>query len=383
MKKIFLSVCLILTGLVASASAQYINKTESARKAGEKMMRGDHAGAIAVLNKAIEERKDLQETYAMRARLRAQTGDLDGAIADFGEAIKITPNDMGLYEQRAMFRLFRRDSAGALQDYDAAIANGLKSEKVYVGRAGVKRDSGDMDGAILDYQSAMAVNPSYAAAYTGLAFTLDQKGDLNAAITFLQDFLDRYEGKRDGKLPTIKGDTPTGVTTSIKREGEEKDGKQVYLQGMGTTRVFNSTTPEEMQKEMARHEQLMNLASAYANLGGMYARRDDLDKALENFDKALRINPSLPYLHKQRVPVRIKRGDLKGAIEDLKVVVNSPMSQPDRHFDKGLLLTLQGRDDEAEKEFALHLQSFPQATREMLNPKIDAAKKLRAQPAQP
>ncbi len=381
MKKIFLSLCLILAGMVASAGAQYINKTESARKAGEKLVRGDQAGAMAVLNKAIEQRKDLQETYAMRARLRAQTGDLDGAIADFGEAIKITPNDIQLYEQRAMFRLFKRDSNGALQDYDAAIAHGLKSEKVYVGRAAVKRDSGDTEGAILDYQSAIAVNPSFAAAHTGLAFTLAQKGELDAAITHLQDFLDRYEAKRDGKLPTIKGDTPTGANAPIKRDGQEKDGSQAYLQGMGTTRVFKGNSPEEMQKEMARHEQLMNLASAYGNLGGMYEKKNDLDKALENFDKGLRINPGLPFLHKQRSDVRFKRGDLQGVIEDLKVVVNSPMSLPDRHLDKGLLLVLQGKDEEAEKEFALHLQTFP-VGREALNPRIEAAKKLRAQQTQ-
>lgn len=382
MKKIFLSACLILTGLVASAGAQF-NRTESARKAGERLARGDNAGALAVLDKAIEGRKDLQETYAMRARLRAQAGDLDGAIADFGEAIKLTPHDVALYEQRAMFRLFKRDNAGALQDYDAAIANGLKSEKVYVGRAAVKRDGGDTEGAIMDYRAAIAVNPSFAAAHTGLAYTLEQKGDLNAAIVYLQDFLDRYEGKREGKLPTIKGDSATGTSTSIKREGREKDGKQVYLQGMGTTRVFRSGTPEEMQKEMARHEQLMNLAGAYGNLGGMYAKRNDFDKALENFDKGLRINPGLPYLHKQRGDLRLKRGDLKGAVEDLTVVVNAPLSLPDRHLDKGLLLVLQGRDGEAEEEFALHLQAFPQATRESLTPRIEAAKKLRAQQTQP
>lgn len=382
MKKIFLSVCLILVSLVASAGAQHINKTDSARKAGEKMMRGDQAGAIAVLDKAIAERKDLQETYAMRARLRAQTGDLDGAIADFGEAIKITPNDTNLYEQRAMFRLFKRDTSGALQDYDAAVAHGLKSEKVYVGRAAVKRDLGDTEGAILDYQAAIAVNPSFVSAHTGLAFTFERKGELDAAITYLQNFLDRYEEARDGKLPTIKGDAPTGTSTSIKREGPEKDGQQVYLQGMGTTRAFKGNTPAEMQKEMARHEQLLNLAGAYGNLGGMYAKKENFEKALESFDKGLRINPGLPYIHKQRSDVRFKLGDVPGVIDDLTVVVNSPMSLPDRHLDKGLLLVLQGKDDEAEKEFAQHLQMFPQASRERLNSRIEAAKKLRAQHTQ-
>lgn len=381
MKKIFLSVCLVLFGLCASAGAQF-NRTESARRAGERLARGDRAGALALLDQAIEQGKDLQETYAMRARLRAGAGNLDGAIADFGEAIKLTPNDVDLYHQRAMFRLFRRDSAGALQDYDAAIAHGLKTEKVYAGRGAIKRDIGDLEGAILDYRSAIAVNPMFASAHTGLASTLEQKGEAEAAIVHLQDFLDRYERERDGKLPSVTGATSTGVRTSVKREGPEKDGRQVFLEGGQTQMTFRGNTPEEVKGEMAKHEQLMNLAMAYLNLGRMYAKRENLDKALENYDKSLKISRDTPYLHKLRGEARIQRGDLQGAIEDLNAAVNFDKGAPDLHHTRALLLTLQGRAAEAEKELALHLQKFPAAGANV-NRMLEAAKKLRAQQTQP
>jgi serine/threonine-protein kinase len=380
MKKIFLAVSFLLVGLASPAGAQF-SKTESARLATERLTRGDNAGALAVLDKAIAQRKDLQETYAMRARLRAQSGDLDGAIADFGEAIKITPNDADLYDERAMFRLFKRDSAGALQDYDAAIAHGLKTEKVYVGRGMIRRDMGDTEGALMDYQAAIAVNPSFAAAHTGLAYTLEQKGELEAAIVHLQDFLDRYEGKRDGKLPAVKGATSTGVRTSIKRDGEEKDGRQEFLEGGQETMVFKGNTPEEMKKEMARYEQLRNLANAYVTLGKLYAKKNDFDRAMENYDKGSKIAKDTPHLNQLRGEARLKRGDLQGAIDDFNAAVNFDTGAPDRHYTKGLLLTLQGRDAEAEQEFALHLQTFPNA-KASLSQMIEAAKKLRSQPKQ-
>lgn len=380
MKNFFLAVCLSLTCLAASADAQF-HKTESSRKAGEKLMKGDRAGALAVLDKAIAERKDLQEAYTMRARLRSSAGDLDGAIADFGEAIKITPHDAHLYEQRAMFRLFKRDPAGALQDYDAAIANNLKTEKVYVGRAQVKRDSGDMEGAMLDYQSAISINPMFASAHSGLAFTLEKKGEVDAAITYLQDFLDRYEGKRDGKLPKVEGATSTGVRTAIKREGEEKDGKQEFLEGGQMTMVFKGNTPAEIEKEIARYDQLMNLASAYVNLGKMYANKNDFERALVNYDKSLKITKDTPRVHQLRGEARIKRGDLQGAISDLKAAVNFDTGAPERHYTKGVLLMLQGQEAEAEKEFALHLQTFPNA-KANVSRATEEAKKLRAQPTQ-
>lgn len=381
MKKIFLSVCLILVGLITTANAQ-MNKSEYARKAAEKLVKGDRAGAIAILDKAIEQRKDLNELYAMRAHLRMSVGNLDGAIADLNEAIKITPNNPNLYEHRASLRAFKRDHAGALQDYDAAIANGYKAEKVYLGRAGIKRDMGDMEGAIADYQLVLTLNPMLAAAHNMLAITYEIGNNLDGAIAHLQDFLDRYEGKRDGKLPRVPGATPTGETILIEREGKEKDGSQVFMEGQESVVKFEANTAEERDKQQAKYEQTLNLAGAYANLGRMYVRRNDFDKALENYEKGLRINKGNSYIHKLRSEIRIQRGDLQGAIEDLTVATNSPMGAPDRHFDKGLLLILQGKDDEAEKEFALHRQRFP-AGHEFLDKKIEAAKKLRAQQTQP
>lgn len=377
MKKVLLSACLLLAGLIVPAEAQ-IYKSESARKVGEKLARGDRAGALAVLDKLIEQRKDLNETYLMRAGLRGGTGDINGAIADYTEAIKIAPGNAALYERRAMFRLFTRDTEGALQDYDAAIAHGAKTEKVYVGRARVKSDKGDMEGAITDYQSALAINPNYAAAHNGLALTLQMRGEEDAAIAQLQNFLDRYEGKRDGKLPSVESGVSTGGGSSVKREGAEKDGRQVYMESREFTTTFKADTPEELERQTARHEQLLNVAGTYGTLGRMYAKKNDLERALANFEKGLKIHKGDFSIHKARSEVRIKQGDLRGAIEDLTAVVDSDRGGAHGHLDKGLLHLLQGRDAEAEKEFALHRQAFPNAG-EYVTRAIEDAKKLRAQ----
>jgi tetratricopeptide (TPR) repeat protein len=368
MKKFFLSAFIMLMGFVAAANAQSFT-SETWHKANEKMSQGDRAGAMAILDKAIEKRKDLLEAYQLRANLRSASGDLDGALADYTAALEINPNDAKIYERRAMFRMFQRDYAGALKDFDAAIANGLKSERVYTGRANIKRDMGDVEGAIADYQTAIAMNPNFALAYIGLSFTLERRGDVDAALAVLQEFLSRYESERDGKLPSTKNGTSGGPGVEIKREGKEKDGSQVYLTG---EQFKTSSSPEKL-------EQILNLVGAYGNLGKLYEKKNDFDKAIENYEKGLRIRKDDAYIHKLRSEIRFKKGDLQGAIEDLTVVANSPTGAPDRHLDKGILLILQGKDTEAEKEFALHLQRFPEAT-DSMNKRIEEAKKLRSQP---
>jgi len=123
-------------------------------------------------------------------------------------------------------------------------------------------------------------------------------------------------------------------------------------------------------------EQTMNLSMAYFQLGRLFVKKDEFDKALVNYEKGLRINKEDTYGYKLRSEVRMKKGDLAGAIEDLKSVVYSHMHMPDVHRDTGILLLLQGKDAEAQVEFDLHLARFPNA-KDSLNRAIEEAKKLR------
>lgn len=196
MKKSLLCACLLLAVFVTAADAQLLN-SETTRKAGEKVERGDMAGAIAVLDKAIEKRKDLIEAYQMRANLRMMSGDLQGAAGDFSAALELSPNDAAIYERRARLRMLTRDDAGALKDFDSAIANGSKAERVFAQRGALKRNAGDIDGAIADYHAALALNPYLATAENRLVQLLEvTKNDLDGALAHLQQFLDNYEAAR-------------------------------------------------------------------------------------------------------------------------------------------------------------------------------------------
>jgi tetratricopeptide (TPR) repeat protein len=254
---------------------------------------------------------------------------------------------------------------------------------MYIGRARIKYDMGDAEGAIADYQSALTIKPMLASAYIGISFIHERRGEVDAAIALLQDFLDRYEGKRDGKLPSVKGATETGTNISVEREGKEKDGSQVIMESRESVVTFKADSAEERDKWQANYEQTMNLSMTYATLGRLYAQRNALDKALENYEKGLRIKKGDAYIHRLRGEVRILRGDAPGALEDLNIAVNSRTGGPPvSNLDRGLLLLLQGKEAEAEKAFALHQQLFPQS-KDYVTKQVEAVKKLRAQQAQP
>ncbi|HKX84991.1 MAG TPA: tetratricopeptide repeat protein, partial [Pyrinomonadaceae bacterium] len=360
--------------LVAVAHGQFFD-SGTARKAGEKLNKGDRAGALAILDAAIAKGKDLAEAYELRSNIRMMSGDLRGSVNDLSSAIDLNPTKASLYERRAMQRSFLRDTDGALKDYDLAIANGVRTERIFVGRAQVKRDSGDFDGAISDFQAALSINPNNASANIGLAGLLERTGQKEAAILHLQEFLDRYEGKRDGKLPTVIAGQGTGETVMIKREGREKDGGQVVLAGTATRIEFKAETTEDVEKFTNKREQLMNLSLSYFTLGRLCTLAGELDKALVAIEKGLKINPSDNYGNRLRADIRIKKGDLSGAIADLELAVNSTMILAS-HADKAVLATLKGDDEAAKREMEVHLHEFPNA-REAVERRITEAKAIR------
>ena len=276
MKRLFF-LFLIFVLLGGSAYAQ-IFKSEAARKAQELLVKGDIEGSTAVLNKAIDDHKDLLEAYKMRGNLNAKIGNLTGAIADYTSVLEIDPTDARIYERRALYRGFRRDSAGALKDYDAAIAYGRRTEQIYCARANIKHDIGDIKGAIADFQTALAFNPDWAQAYVGWSQLLELNSDINAAIVLLQDFLDRYESKNNGKLP-VASETVTD-SINIKRRGKEQDGSQVYLTRTETSFRLDSLSVEDIDRKEAELTQIGGLSFAYFTLGRFYTEKGELDRAV-------------------------------------------------------------------------------------------------------
>ena len=354
------AVFLVVVVLSIICHAQDATKTTD--EAGRLIRNGDTAGAIAVLDKAIERRKDLFEAYRMRAPLRFFNGNIQGAVTDLDRAleIKVEPS---LYVQRAEFKGFLRDLSGALQDYDSAIANGHRTEKAYNGRAHVKRMSGDFKAAIADYRIAVGLAPDSAGANVGLASTLHQDGDIDAAMAVLQGFLDRYEETRSGKLPTTKGEV---VAKSDLRRPESNDGvEQVILTGRSG-------------KQMNKEEETMNAALAYANLAQIQESKSDIDTAMLNVEKSISINKADGFPVGLRGKIKLGKGELADAIVDLSTAIRSMPQIPTHYADRGIAFLLQGNDAQAQTDFDKFLQLFPKGS-EALTKRIAEAKEKRLQ----
>jgi tetratricopeptide (TPR) repeat protein len=355
-------------------------KPEATAKAAELMTQGNFREAIAVLDKAAQKNQDLYAVYKMRASLKRMTGDFAGALNDFGLAIERKADDGELYEQRAMMRLYsREDPALILADLDSAISYGRKHEKVYATRAMIRAQLRDFDGAINDYETAIGLKPDYAGAYIGLSGVYGMTRNEAKSAEVLEKFIAMIENS-DAPPETVKGSV---VATSGANQVPNVSGDKsatfsegaVIVKGIESKNTTGNRmlTPAEATESTSKLEQTKNTAAAYSNLANIYQRRNDLEKASELVEKALRIDPQDFSALEVRGKIRTARGNYSGAIGDFDAALKLMPRMPPVYLARGIANLLAGSEAEAQKDFDKYLELFPNG-KPMLEREIENAK---------
>lgn len=401
MKKISLILFLfnlIFVCLVSTNDAQQPSKVQ--HEAGEFIGRGDIKGAIAALDKAIEQRKDLFDAYKLRSDLRSMTGDFAGALADLSAAIDLK-SDGSLYQHRAMMRMnLRQDSSLILKDLDAAIAAGKNIESVYTLRAMIKRQAGDEAGAIADYQTAIGLRPDFAQAHVGLASIYLLRRDDEKAAAVLENFVGIYENA-SAETKTIDGDVISSAETKtingkILASGstmlppivaEKGDAKTTVrtMQGVviidsGQTRRDAPMSQEGLDKMSDDFGQTKNVALAYSNLASIYRERKDYDRAFAAVEKALKIDRTDFGAYETRGKINADKGDFQQAIADFDRTLKMMPGNFFTYLERGAAFLMLGRDAEAQRDFDSFLTASPFPNeKEIVDKRVEATLKRRAE----
>lgn len=117
------------------------------------------AGCTAIIDSpAVPE---TTRAKALRARGIAQfkRGAYDEAIADFSAAITLDPKEPWIWLERGNAYKKMRDFARARADYDEAIRLGPKVSTFLRDRGLLRKEQGDPNGALADFEAAVQVNP--------------------------------------------------------------------------------------------------------------------------------------------------------------------------------------------------------------------------------
>ncbi|MBD3379674.1 MAG: tetratricopeptide repeat protein [Candidatus Omnitrophica bacterium] len=101
-------------------------------------------------------------------------------------------------------------------------------------------------------------------------------------------------------------------------------------------------------------------ARLYLNLGNTYYENKDLDKAIENYEKAIEINKNYAVAYGNIASAHLHRGNLPEAEEYIIKALNMKYNYPIAHYNLGIILFKKGQFEEAIKELKIATEQLPQ-----------------------
>jgi tetratricopeptide (TPR) repeat protein len=195
---------------------------------------------------------------AVSACLHARQGDaqvIAQCTTAIGAAAIADDRRAAALTQRGLARMAGRDLERAREDFDAALRLDDRSAWAYNARAVLRMQAGDVEHAIPDYEQAVRLKPAYAFAWANL-----------------------------GNARLVKGDTQRALADL---------GEAIRL------------APPRVE-------------IALTGRGKAWMAKGDFDRAIEDFDAALKANPKYANALSGRAAARFCQGDFDAAAEDVR-----------------------------------------------------------------
>lgn len=186
-----------------------------------------------------------------------------------------------------------------------------KQDAILMANEGDKALKGDVDSAISKFAEATQIDPANHAIWNKLAQARWKKGDwAGAAVAFAGAIKAEGESKKD-KKPTFAN----------------------YFEGRGYALEQRATIKKEIPIDEAEQPYLEcikldpNYASCYFGLGNVYLRKDDEQKALDYYTRAIEHDPTQVMYYGPLAQLYLSIGYTKEAEEVLKA--SQKYSKPD------------------------------------------------------
>jgi tetratricopeptide (TPR) repeat protein len=207
-------------------------------KAASQIARMNFAGAVATLNKLIEDvAPQLWRPYFFRGWIRLVNKDWDRAVADCTRAAELDSRQARVYAVRAAAHIGKNNVAAAVADYDRALQYSPQWGYVWTARASAKLRMGDAKAAVEDSTRGMELEPNEptaplvrSQAKWKLEDTPGAVEDAGRAIKLTPRDVDAYIWR--SHLRFTAGDWAGGLQDATRlTELEPKEGNHWYRRG--------------------------------------------------------------------------------------------------------------------------------------------------------
>jgi len=247
--------------------------------------------SIAVCSGLIQSKRasgaSLGAIYVERGIAYMALQDFDRAIGDFTQAIKLDPKNVKAFANRGAAHSARQEWDGAIQDFGQVIALD-RSAHAYADRAGMYLLAGQADRAIQDFSEAIKMDPGFVDAILTRGLTL---ASVKRCADAIPDFTRVIELK--------------------------PDESKAYLE-RGICEEMGSHDDLALQDLSAHLSIDARSFTGLEHRAGVLFRLGQLDRAFEDYKRALELTPNSPRALFGRGVVRRLKGDVSGGNEDIE-----------------------------------------------------------------
>jgi predicted O-linked N-acetylglucosamine transferase (SPINDLY family) len=236
--------------------------------------------ALSCYDRAIELKPDFPDAFNNRGNALMDTGRDIEALASYDRALSIRHTASVVCNRGNVLRKLRRWPQ-ALADYDASLALSPDHVNAHFGRGNVLRDLGRHAEAVESYLKVIALAPDYAEAHHNLGSTLRELRQHDRALEHFRHAI--------GLRPEM-ADTYNNLGLTLHEMARDAEAIAMYDRALSL-----------------KHD-----AGTYLNRGNVFRDRGLLVEALDNYGKALELEPELDFLYGAWLHTKLKLCDWEG-----------------------------------------------------------------------
>lgn len=283
--------------------------------------------AIADYNQAIALNAKDAIAYAGRGLSHFKQSDLDGAIADLQRAARLSPNSVAIYNHLV-------DVYWRKQDWDNVISNATQTIRVNPSqsawacdvRGTAYQNKGDLDRALKEFATSIRLRPDWDAPHRDRASALNKKGDFDGALGDLKEAirLDPHnEQNYDARSGVYQGKKDwDGVIANWTEAIANNPTNTLFLTARGNVYQFHKN---DLAKAIADYNKAVELQPndpySYMRRAYAYEREKLYEKAIPDFSKMIELSPTNSHYYNARADAYAQNGQYREARDDFKQAI--------------------------------------------------------------
>jgi tetratricopeptide (TPR) repeat protein len=340
---------------------------------------GAYEAVIADCTEAVRLDPKLAAAYSIRAAALWERGDRHRAIADYNLALRNDPKNALAYNGRGLAYAEEGDFDHAINDYTQALKNEPRLVLAYVNRGNALRAKKQYDQAVADFTRALRVEPRNAMAYYNRGLALLAK---HAYAQAAKDFgrvlrLDpRHPDAANRRDEAVRGQATAGPGPArpAAKAGERPTPRPGAATASSVTpapgaagakrRPGEVPTPAPQRPasppaDQADEERRQMRAAAYFASGRTAYDQENYRQAIEQFTKALQVDPKDPLIYYHRGLAYVAQDDFAEALADFTEALKINPKNPMAHYHRGIAHRLLGQHDHAIEDYTRALKLDP------------------------